>query len=85
MSKVVTSMATTHSARKFALDRETHYVACDDGSSYLFQWSDAARKWRYAARFDRDGNRSQSRGQLPKYVAVHMDGWSARNGDNWEK
>lgn len=88
MAKRVTKASTKVLARQFQMNREVRRVACDDGSTYVFERDVDSPRWRAVRRIDRDGSVSAGVHRLPAAVRAHMDGFTrsgeyGRDGDNY--
>jgi len=78
MAKRVTHAVEKVLEAQFGMNKTRRYVACDDGTTYVFESSDG-RRWTALARYGRDGGRSASPSRLPASVEAHMDG-ATRSG-----
>lgn len=72
MGKRVTHKTARRIEKRFGLDKDKCYVACDDGTTYVFVRPDGAPAWRPRMRISADGSRTLSPSRLPAHVAMHV-------------
>jgi hypothetical protein len=74
MGKRVTHARKRLLESRIGMTKERLYVACDDGSTYLFERERGSPRWYALKRIDRDGSHASRPSRLPAAVEAHMDG-----------
>lgn len=74
MAKAVSHAAVSVLESHYGIDKERRYIACDDGTTYVFERARNSPRWRAFERVGADGERSREPSRLPACVEAHMDG-----------
>jgi hypothetical protein len=85
MAKSVTKAVDSVLASTFGMDKQRRYVACDDGTTYVFEREIGSPRWRAYMRISSAGEMSAEPSRLPSAVAAHMDGRTWRATENGDK
>jgi len=74
MAKSVTQFAVSTVEPRFGMNKDMLRIACDDGSTYVFERPQGSPRYRTHSRVDADGSRAVSPSRLPAAVGACMDG-----------